>query len=100
MNSLDTKTIKIHEETSHNFDAIKNKEINKQNEILDLYLNEKFEGFENKTPNQTPNLTNLQQQPNSLLDIIQEDPSEIKKKKRKVKEHKKIFRFNIWLIFK
>jgi hypothetical protein len=69
MNSLDPKTIKIHEETNHNFDAIKNKEISKQDEILDSYLDDEFDNFEDETPDQTFNksfdLTN--QPPDSLL---------------------------------
>ena len=46
---MDPKTIKIHEETNHNFDAIKNKEISKQDEILDSYLNDEFDSFEDET---------------------------------------------------
>jgi hypothetical protein len=53
---MDPKTIKIHEKTNHNFDIIKNKEISKQNEILNSYLDDEFDNFEDKTPFDVSNL--------------------------------------------
>jgi hypothetical protein len=83
---MDPKTIKIHEETNHNFDAIKNQEISKQDEILDSYLDDEFDNFEDETPIDVSNLQT--QQPDSLLNQTlqnEEFTPEVKKKKREMK---------------
>jgi hypothetical protein len=86
MGSLDSKTIRIHEESSRDFSSIKNKEISKQDQILDRYLDDELNKYDDDFNEIGPS-SSKQKEENPFDDVIlpQEKSSEVKKKKRELR---------------